>query len=387
MSAPSRRVPLVLLALAVLAAGLPALLPAAGSVARTASASAAPVASVRDTPTASWGVNGPVYATAVAGNVVVVGGSFSAAMGPTGARVPRANLAAFSLRTGRLLTGWHADTSGPVRALATDGTSLWVGGQFTRVRGVARARLAKLWALWGAVDTSFRANASGGAVLALEHSGRALFVGGDFSSVAGTARARLARVRARTGAVDTGFRPAVNGRVHGVAVTGSRAYLAGDFTTVGGATRRGVGAVARSTGALSGPAYASSVSPSLGVDVSDDGRRVFVAAGEYANALVAWDAASGTRLFRHTAMGDVQAVDVEGDRVYFGFHEGFGGDTRLKLLSADAVTGELDASFSPSVDGFWGVRTITATPDALVVGGEFSRVAGVTARGWARFGR
>ncbi|MQW74901.1 hypothetical protein GHK92_03365 [Nocardioides sp. dk4132] len=179
----------------------------------------------------------------------------------------------------------------------------------------------------------------------------------------------------------------MDGPVHSLAAAGRLLYLAGDFARVGGTTRRGVGAVAKTTGALRGPSYDGSVSPSYGVDVSEDRSRVLVAAGEYANALVAWDARAGAQLFRHTAMGDVQALDVQGDRVYFGFHEGFGGNTDLKVLAARVSTGDLDPDFRPTVDSFWGVRAITATPDAVIVGGEFSRVGGVTAQGWARFGR
>ena len=373
MHALLRRVAVLLLAIAVLGLGRSALLP-----------QGAQAADVRPAPVASWGVDGSVLATAVAGNVVIVGGHFSAAVGPDGERVPRANLAAFSLRTGALLTGWRADTNGAVRALTTDGRSLWVGGSFTRVGGVARARVAKVWAHWGVVDKSFRANADAD-VLALEHSGRALFLGGDFTSVGGAALPRLARVRGATGRPVTTFRPSVNRTVHGIAVSGNRVYVAGQFTALGGQARRGVGAVAKATGALRGPAYAGSVHPSFGVEVSSDGSRLLVAAGEYANALVAWDAASGAHLFRHTAMGDVQALALQGDHVYFGFHEGFGGNTDLKVLAARVSTGALDPDFRPPVDGFWGVRSITATPDGLVLGGEFTRVDGVAARGWARF--
>ena len=373
MCAVVRRATAVLLAVATLGLGLPALLP-----------QVAQAAHVRPAPEASWGVDGPVLATAVAGNVVVVGGRFSTAVGPSGERVPRANLAAFSLRTGALLTGWRADTNSTVRALTTDGRSLWVGGSFTRVGGVARARVAKVWAHWGVVDKAFRADADA-PVLALEHSGKALFLGGDFTTVAGTTLPRLARVRAATGRPAPRFRPSVNRAVQGIAVSGNRVYLAGQFTALGGQARRGVGAVARATGVLRGPAYAASVHPSFGVEVSADGSRLLVAAGEYANALVAWDATSGAQLFRHTAMGDVQALDVQGDHVYFGFHEGFGGDTNLKVLAARVSTGELDRRL-PAVR-----RLVLGHPrhhrDPRRAGAR-RRVlpgGGVTARGWARF--
>ena len=39
------------------------------------------------------------------------------------------------------------------------------------------------------------------------------------------------------------------------------------------------------------------------------------------------------------ANGDVQAVRFAANNVYFGFHDGFGGNTTLRLLAADAVSG------------------------------------------------
>src|SRR5688572_16087355 len=102
---------------------------------------AAAVVPFEDTVVPAWGVNGPVLATAIVGDTVVVGGTFTRAVSPQGTIVDRVNLAAFSLSTGALLTGWRADTNGTVRALGTDGTSVWVGGDFTDIGGMPRQRL------------------------------------------------------------------------------------------------------------------------------------------------------------------------------------------------------------------------------------------------------
>ena len=89
-------------------------------------------------PKSSWGVNGAGYAAVIIDDVVYVGGTFSQAVSPNGGQTqPRANLAAFCLANGGLLSTFVANTNGQVWALTTDGTSLFAGGNFTTVNGEA----------------------------------------------------------------------------------------------------------------------------------------------------------------------------------------------------------------------------------------------------------
>ena len=78
-----------------------------------------------------------------------------------GGTFTRTNLVAFNPSTGAI-TGFAPNINGEVWALATDGTSLYVGGTFTAVNGVARRGLAKLNPTTGAVDPMFNANFSSG---------------------------------------------------------------------------------------------------------------------------------------------------------------------------------------------------------------------------------
>ena len=84
-----------------------------------------------------------MLATEIVGDVVYVGGTFTSATGPTGTSVPRRNLAAFSMTTGALLTGWRADAGAGVTSIVSDGQALYVGGHFGRINNVPRTRLAK----------------------------------------------------------------------------------------------------------------------------------------------------------------------------------------------------------------------------------------------------
>lgn len=332
-----------------------------------------------------WGVNGTVYATAVAGDTVVVGGSFSAAVSPSGATVSRNNLAAFSLSTGALLESWRADASAAVRALVTDGSSVWVGGAFTSIGGVSRSRLARLSVSSGSVDSGFRMNATS-AVRALALDNGSLYAGGDFSRINNTVRTRLAKGSASSGTLDGNFVASADASVRALAIApgGSTLYVGGTFSTLSGSSRYGLGGVSATSGAVSGPSFSSS-NYAFDLDINDSGTRLYGALAGYSNSLSAWSTSSGSRQFRQTAMGDVQAVDLHGNTVFFGFHEGFGGDTSVRLLAADASTGALDSSFRPTFDRFWGVWSITATSSGLVAGGDFTWVSGVPARNWARW--
>ena len=360
---------------ACLVAGLVALSPAA-----------AHGAVVSQVPQSSWRVDGIVRATAVVGDTVFVGGTFTRATSPSGQTAPRSNLAAFSLSTGALLTGWTADTNGAVQALESDGTSLWVGGGFSTVGGLSKSRLAKVSVATGALDRSFSASPSG-AVRAVDWINGELYVGGAFGSIGGAPHARFAKLDPLTGAAVASFTGSADGTVHDLrrSPDGTRLYVAGAFTTLSGSARAGMGVVDPASGQVLPTTFYGSVTPMLDIDLSDDGTRVYGAAAAFTNSAIAWNSATGSRYWSQRAEGDVQAIDEQGGVVYFGFHEGFGGDFSLRLLAADAYSGAIDQSFKPSFDLFYGVWSITAAPTGLLVGGEFTRVSGTASQGLAIF--
>src|SRR3954469_4516949 len=115
----------------------------------------------QNTPIASWRADGVGWATLIVGNTVYVGGDFPTVRNNAGTIVvTRANLAAFDVTTGELISTFTANTNGIVRALATDGTRLFVGGFFTTVNGSTRNRVAALDLATGAVDPGWNANSN-----------------------------------------------------------------------------------------------------------------------------------------------------------------------------------------------------------------------------------
>jgi hypothetical protein len=341
---------------------------------------------VADTPTAAWRVNGPSYAVKVVGGTTFVGGSFTQATAPDGTRRHRANLAAFDTRTGALLEGFRADTDGPVRALAVNTTTLWVGGSYTRINAVYRSRLAAVDSTSGAVRAGFSADANSN-VYGLDLRAGRLFAVGSFSTVRGVPRGRAAALDPASGTVDSRWNPDANATVLAVRAdpTASRVYLAGSFSEVGTVARNGLAAVDGVTGVATTPVLRDTYRPTLALDMNESGTALFAAVGGAGNQAEAWDTGTGYRQWAQRADGDVQAVVHHAGTVYFGFHESFQGDARLRLLAADAGTGALQASFRPTFDRFWGVYALAAADGALAAAGDFTVVSGVRAQGLALF--
>ncbi|HSV40650.1 MAG TPA: hypothetical protein VLI04_17945 [Nocardioidaceae bacterium] len=338
-------------------------------------------------PSQSWSVNGRVYTTLVVGDTVYVGGEFTQAVSPTGQQVARARLAAFSMTTGALLTGWRADAGSTVRALATDGNHLYVGGAFGRLGGQTHAYLGRVSLTSGQPDSTY-APATNAPVRALDLGPLGLYVGGTFTTVNGLTRNRIALVDTAQGALVPGFTGSVGGTgVFGIAVspTSSAVYVAGQFSTVNSLSRPGVAALSSQTGATIPVSFSGAVNPTFGIDVSDDGAMIFGAGGTGANRASGWRTSDGAAVWHQSTDGDIQAIDFFDGITYFGFHDGYQLDTSVKLRAVNAYTGVLDPDFIPHFDAFWGIFAISATERGLVLGGEFTTVGGVSARGFARF--
>ena len=137
-----------------------------------------------------------IYKLLQVGSTMFAGGDFTQVRNATGqATSARTNLFSFNATTGaaHLTVG---DPRRPGLAMATDGTSLWVGGEFHQVNGVSRPRLVKVNPTTGAVDTAFNAGLDGAVEDAQFVNGR-LIVGGKFTGA-------LRAVDPVTGA-DTGY--------------------------------------------------------------------------------------------------------------------------------------------------------------------------------------
>ena len=336
-------------------------------------------------------VAGVVYAiTQIAGRTYI-GGQFASVSG-----TPRSNVAAIRA-DGTLDPTWNPSVDGIVYALAasSDGSKVFLGGTFLTVGGVSHPRLAAVTPDTGALVTTWSTSANSNAVRALAaDAGDRLYVGGNFGRLGGKATPRLGAVSQSTGAVDTSFVPNPNGTVRALALPddGSKVYAGGGFTTVGGATRPGAAELNVTSGA------ATAFAPSDGgvvisMDVAPSGQLYF---GTTSNRTWSYDpAAGGTPSYRVRTGGDVQAILALDDEVYIGGHFNTLPEAKLDriALASFAPADGTPTSWNPGANGSFGVwaLALTRTPvspseaQALSIGGDFSRVAGLARRGYTRF--
>lgn len=255
--------------------------------------------------------------------------------------LPRGYLARLAASgTGELDPDWRPTAGRRVLAMSTTATALYVGGEFDRVDGVPRSRLAKL-GFNGALDPAWNPGADA-PVHALAATASDVYVGGDFSQVAGVARSRIARLAAvGEGTVDAAWNPGADARVLDLRPDpAGRVYVAGEFRNVAGVRQA---ALAR----LLGPAGA--VDPDWNPLVDD---------GVPAPATV------------------VRALSLSGQLLYaagrFGAIGGLGHGNIARLSVADASA---DKEWIPLANG--NVFDIDVTGRGRpVVGGDFIAVNG-----------
>ncbi len=188
-------------------------------------------------------VNDPcaVYALAVSGTDLFVGGVFGQASGAgTVSNIAKWNGTTFSGFTPSGTTycaGFPVlictQTVGAVLALAVSGTDLYVGGGFNRAGSVDTIGIAK-WngSVWSALGSGIDPTGTPG-VSALAVSGANVYVGGDFAGAGGVGNTlNIAKWNgsAWSQVVDEG----PNAPVLGLAFNGSLLYVGGSFTVTRG---------------------------------------------------------------------------------------------------------------------------------------------------------
>jgi hypothetical protein len=333
------------------------------------------------TPFDSYNVKGTVHAMVVVDDTVYVGGVFTQVK-HNGTTYSYSNLAAFDVNTGVLRTEFAPNPNNEVRALATDGDSLYVGGKFTSISGAWRTRLAKI-DLSGNVDTTFNASASA-RVDSLATDGSRVFAGGLFTSANDTARDHVASFAAADGTLDA-WNPGASSNVLALTISpdATTIYAGGNFATIAGTSRNKLAALSTATGSVVGNDFQSANENVKSLDLDDDGSTLF--AGDVGNDLEAFDVGDGSRRWRNTdPQGDVQAAHYSNGNVYIGFHDGADDLTSARVAAVDATSGHTEA-WNPTFNSTYGVFTIAATANQLVVGGEFWQISGVAQDGIAIF--
>ncbi|WP_354699579.1 hypothetical protein DSM112329_05298 [Paraconexibacter sp. AEG42_29] len=322
---------------------------------------------------------GQVRALAVAVDKLYVGGDFAQVITRIDSdnsdvlAVDRAGLGAIDL-AGNTVDGFAADVTGAgVNALSLAGTTLYVGGDFTKIGAETRANIAAVAAADGTVS-SFTPSADG-PVTAIASNGASVFAGGGFTSIGGKAAPRLAQLDPINGDAVT-WAPDPDGPVAALATSGTATlYAGGSFRTAGPATSVAKVAKLSAAGALDTswqPQFGGT--PARGA-LAVSGTKVYVggSAGlatlNVADGLPAPDAPQ--------LPGAVSGLAVDGSTLYAvgGFSEaGSPLQARAGAAAFNVGDGTL-TGWTPAIDG-GSATTVAAGSGVVYLGGTFSTLSG-----------
>lgn len=371
---------------------------AVGAVALlVAGASLAFAAVVNPNVTPTWQTNGRVNAIQVVGSTVYIGGQFTSvrpAGDPLGTgEVTRNRVAAFNITTGALLP-WNPNASGTVQAIAVKGSTVYLGGSFTKVGGKGHQRLAAVDATTGTPIATYKPTIDA-EVLTLALAGSDVYAGGMFTTVNGATHDYIVALNTSTGATDPAFTGSADDGVLAstMSADGTKLVIGGNFTHVDGSSQNHIAAVSPTTGATL--PWATHTSYGI-VALAADASGIYAAGAGTGGNFAAFSPSSGSSLWVGGTNGNVQGITVFNGEVYAGGHYTNycgpqGGQhtctnpiPRSKILAVDETTGTLQ-SWAPSVNSALGVFALAGGAGYLELGGDFTKVAGTSQQGFAAF--
>ncbi|MFI9586631.1 fibronectin type III domain-containing protein [Streptomyces sp. NPDC052236] len=348
-------------------------------------------------PLATWQTDGIVWSLAYARGVVYVGGTFGNVR-PPGAKpgekeVARKNFAAFDAVTGKLLPCTHSfwGAEDTVRALkaSPDGKVLFVGGSFSRVGRAAVANTVALNTADCSLRNDFRPAVSA-TVRAIETTDTAVYLGGEFTTVKGQTRNYIASLSPSgsllpfKAAIDRPVRAIAAAHKHGKVIVG------GDFDKVNGAKTHALVGLNPSTGSTvsSYPSWIPrrSVVKALGRDgtnfyVGAEGNGTGIFDGRIAGRL-----SDDKMVWKDTCWGATQAVVPYNGVLYSGSHAhdcnntpgGFPELNDRQHFLANSLRDKKILHWFPDTNGGTGEgqgpRALVMAGKILWAGGEFTAV-------------
>ncbi len=197
----------------------------------------------------SLGFNGTVLALEIQDNNLYVGGDFSQYKG-----IARSRIAKLNRNTAELDADFDSSSGfegRQVDAIIYHDGGLVVGGIFSSYQGAAQNALVRLNALTAERDTDFLNGLASGfeQVHDLKLIEDEFIAVGYFFNYSGQPRSFIFRAHARTGALNETFAPGLGARTYAVDISGGSLFVAGRFTGVNGFTRQRVAKVDLTDGA------------------------------------------------------------------------------------------------------------------------------------------
>ena len=353
---------------------------------------------VQPTITPSWQTNGRVLAITIVGSTAYIGGQFTSvrpAGDPLGTgEVTRNHVAAINLDTDTLLP-WNPNANNTVQAIAVSGTKVFLGGLFTTVGGATHTRIAAVNTTNGNPFTGFTASANA-EVMALVVANNVLYAGGNFTKADGKAHSYVAALTTGNGGIVSGFTGAADAEVVAETMTpdGSKLIVGGSFANLDGVASNHIGALVPATGAL---ATWGSHTPYRVIALTSDANGVYAGGDSFGGNFAHFNQTTGKIDWFGGTDGNVQAVGTLNGDLYAGGHFAnycgpiHGQDhcttntPRTKILAVNEATSGGLENWSPNVNSTLGVYSIAGGDNFLVIGGDFTKVAGVNQQGLAMF--
>ncbi len=382
-----------------------------------------------------WQTNASVESIVTSGGVIYAGGYFTKVRPPgtstgSSSEVARSYLAAFNASTGALVTTFNVTLNARVNALAVspNGSTLYVGGQFTTANGASRPHVAAINIPSGTLNTTFAPNPNHG-VTAITANASTVYLSGDFTTAKSTNQAYLASFSAANGAINKGFAPVLtapaaspldtapsaHGRALLLSPDGSRLLVGGGFATVDGQTTGGMVSMDPGTGALQ--SWPANNQQSINVacsgrvtDIVTDGTNAYVTAegdppgcyeGTYSANIV-----TGVMNWNEPCLGASQGIAVLNGVLYKGAHQhdcafapggpfgGFVGGLGRNDFIHHYLTAQNDSDgellhWTPQTNASGttntGPHAMATDGSQIIVGGDFTKVNGTAQQGITRF--
>jgi Domain of unknown function (DUF5122) beta-propeller len=340
-------------------------------------------------------LGGFVDAIVTAGNSIYVAGDFSQYRGAVVGKLAKIDATTCAIDPVFVGGGGFGTQAGStVYALAISGSSLYVVGNVTAYRGAPIPRMVKLDLTTGAADPAFSPSPQPDAPpAAIVVSGTSVYVGGEFTHIGGIAAPYLAKLDAATGAVDTAFAaaPGADSGVSTLAIDSNKLYVGGAFTHFAG-IQTALARVDATSGALDTAFSQSVANVSQVQSLLVNGKSLYVGR-TFPGATPVLEKIDTTTGTTDATFGAGAGFDSGVNSLLFansslyvgGAFTSYRGASAHNLAKIDPTSGVLDTTFTQATGSNNAVYALAALGSQVFAGGTFSTYRGIAANNLAKF--
>ncbi len=242
-------------------------------------------------------------------------------------------------------SAWFVTTGGGVSAIVTDGTTTYIGGNFSQVGSYIGCGVP-IDETSGYPLAVYPKVVNGQINAVVPDGSGGWYIGGTFTQIGDTVRNGIAHINS-DGALDAFWDSDSNGPVSALAVSGNTVYAGGSFTGVGGEARSGF-AMFGIAYSISGTVEDSGGSPLGGVSMALTG----------ASSATTQTASDGTYAFTGLLSGAYIITPTENQYTF-----------SPQTINASITDSDLVSQDFTGATGATGSLTVTITPAAAVSGG------------------